>query len=139
MLDAPMNPNGRPNSEVVRPYINALDITQRTRNVWIVDFPEEEAALYEMPFEYVRATVKPVRDQSRNHKERAYWWLHRRPAPDMRCAVAGLQRFVATPRVAKHRLFVWLDHKSIPDSRVYVFAREDDYFFGVLHSRVHEV
>lgn len=38
MVDAPTNPNGRPNSEVVTPYINALDITQRTRNIWIVDF-----------------------------------------------------------------------------------------------------
>jgi type II restriction/modification system DNA methylase subunit YeeA len=28
---------------------------------------------------------------------------------------------------------------TLPDSRLYVFAREDDYFFGVLHSRVHEV
>jgi type II restriction/modification system DNA methylase subunit YeeA len=26
----------------------------------------------------------------------------------------------------------------VPDSRVYVFARDDDYFFGILHSRVHE-
>ena len=104
-----------------------------------MNVPEEEAALYEMPFEYVRDTVKPVRDRSRNLKERTYWWLHRRPAPDMRDAVAGLRRFIATPRVAKHRLFVWLSGKSIPDSHVYVFAREDDYFFGVLHSRVHEV
>ena len=27
----------------------------------------------------------------------------------------------------------------MPDSRLYVFARDDDYFFGVLHSRIHEV
>jgi type II restriction/modification system DNA methylase subunit YeeA len=27
----------------------------------------------------------------------------------------------------------------LPDSQVIVFARDDDYFFGVLHSRVHEV
>ena len=27
----------------------------------------------------------------------------------------------------------------IPDSALVVFARQDDYFFGVLHSRAHEV
>jgi len=83
--------------------------------------------------------VKPERDESRNEKERAVWWLHRRPAPDMRQAVAGLSRLIATPRVAKHRLFVFLHSESLPDSRVAAIAREDDYFFGVLHSRVHEV
>jgi hypothetical protein len=32
----------------------------------------------------------------------------------------------------------WLSHPTLPDHQVIVFAREDDYFFGVLHSRVHE-
>jgi type II restriction/modification system DNA methylase subunit YeeA len=27
----------------------------------------------------------------------------------------------------------------LPDSQLIVFARQDDYFFGVLHSRAHEV
>jgi hypothetical protein len=27
----------------------------------------------------------------------------------------------------------------LPDSQIIVFARQDDYFFGVLHSRAHEV
>ena len=35
--------------------------------MWIIDFgvdtPLEEAAQYEMPFEYVRQHVKPVRDK----------------------------------------------------------------------------
>jgi hypothetical protein len=57
----------------------------------------------------------------------------------MRRAVAELSRFIATPRVAKHRVFVFLDATTLPDSRVAAIAREDDYFFGVLHSRIHEV
>ncbi len=143
MLTAPINPNGRPNTDVVRPYVNALDITRRPRGVWIIDFgpdmPEEAAAMYELPFEYARQVVKPVRDKSRNARQRTYWWVHRRPAPDMRQAVANLSRFIATPRVAKHRLFVFLNADTLPDSRVAAIAREDDYFFGVLQSRVHEV
>ena len=57
----------------------------------------------------------------------------------MRRATASLQRFIATPRVAKHRLFVWLDHRTIADSRIVVISRDDDASFGVLHSKFHEL
>jgi type II restriction/modification system DNA methylase subunit YeeA len=32
-----------------------------------------------------------------------------------------------------------VDSSTLADSRLYVFARQDDYFFGVLHSKCHEV
>jgi type II restriction/modification system DNA methylase subunit YeeA len=41
--------------------------------------------------------------------------------------------------VAKHRVFIWLDIAVIPDHTTHVIARDDNYFFGVVHSRVHEV
>jgi type II restriction/modification system DNA methylase subunit YeeA len=136
------NPNGRPNSDVIRPYYNAFDVVQTWRHIWIVDFgelSEENAALYTAPFEYVKKVVKPVRDENRNEKERKYWWIHRRTAPDMRIAIENLKRFIVTPAVAKHRIFEWLSGTVIPDHAVYAFAREDDYFFGILHSRPHEL
>ena len=34
---------------------------------------------------------------------------------------------------------MWLDHSFLPDSATYIIARDDDYFFGVLHSKLHEV
>jgi hypothetical protein len=36
-------------------------------------------------------------------------------------------------------LFSWLDGSTLADSATIVFARDDDYTFGVLHSRVHEL
>ena len=41
--------------------------------------------------------------------------------------------------MAKHRVFAWFQWPVITDDQTVVFAREDDCFFGVLHSRVHEV
>ena len=42
--------------------------------------------------------------------------------------------------MAKHRVFVWLSHlQRSPDSATAAIAREDDYAFGVLHSRAHEL
>jgi len=40
--------------------------------------------------------------------------------------------------VTKHRLFVWLTPEVLADHQLVVFAADDDYRFGVLHSRVHE-
>ena len=143
MLAAPLNPNGRHNSDVVRPWINGLDITRRPRGMYIIDFgvdmPEEQAALYQMPFEYVREHVMQERETNNREGYRLKWWIHGEPRPDFRAAVAKLNRFVATPRVSKHRLFVWLVPGTIPDSATFAIARADDYFFGVLHSRAHEV
>ena len=67
------------------------------------------------------------------------WWQHGETVPGLRAAIAPLQRFIVTPRVARHRLFVWVPTETLPDSRLYAFARDDDYFFGVLHSKVHEL
>ena len=53
-LAEPLNANGRPNSDVLTPWVNGLDLTRRGRDMWIVDFgwtmSEREAALYEAPF-----------------------------------------------------------------------------------------
>ena len=143
MLAAPLNPNGRPNSDVVRPWINALDITRRPRHMSIIDFgvdlPEAEAALYEMPFEYVKQHVKLERDKNKRESYRNKWWIHVEPRPALRQATANLERFIITPAVSKHRLFVWQEHPTLADHAFLVFARSDDYFFGVLHSRAHQI
>ena len=143
MLKATGNPNGLPNSDVVRRWVNALDITGRPRDMWIIDFDinmsEYDASKYEMPFEYVRRHVKPFRDAVRNPLERRRWWIHGRTAPDFRHAVAHLGRYIGTPRVAKHRLFVFLPTEILPDGAVVAIARDDYYSLGVLHSRIHEL
>ncbi len=143
MLTAPPNPNGRSNSDVVRPWVNALDITRRPRNMFIVDFgtdmTEAEAALYELPFEYVKHHVRPLRETNNRAIYAQNWWLHGEARGDLRRALTPHKRYILTSRVSKHRLFMWLLSATIPDSATFAFAREDDYFFGVLHSSIHEL
>jgi type II restriction/modification system DNA methylase subunit YeeA len=142
MLASP-NPDGRSNSDIIRPWVNGLDITRRPRGMWITDFgvgmPEAEAALYEAPFEHVRRVVRSERIKNKRAAYAERWWLHAEPRSGMRAAFAGLRRFIATPNLTKHRLFVWLDIGVLPDHQLIAFARDDDYTFGVLHSRVHEL
>ena len=137
------NPHGRPNGDVLRPWANGMDITRRPSDTWIIDFGSElseaEAALYEAPFAYVLAYVKPERERNRRALRARYWWRHGEVMPGMRKALARVPRYIATPRVAKHRLFVWLYSAVLPDSRLYVIARDDDATFGILHSRIREV
>ena len=137
------NPDGRKNADVVHPWVNGRDLTQSPRGMWIIDFgvnmEEQEAALYEAPFGYIERAVMPVRIENRRASYATRWWLHAEPRPAMRKALAPLSRYLATPYVAKHRVFVWLPTETLPDHEIIVFAREDDFFFGVLQSRIHEL
>jgi type II restriction/modification system DNA methylase subunit YeeA len=141
-LLASPNPDGRNNADVVRPWVNGLDITRRPREMWIIDFgidmAETEAALYEAPFEYVRGHVRPERVGNKRAAYAERWWLHVEARSGMRKALAGLPRYLATPNLTKHRIFAWLDSAVLPDHQIIAIARDDDYAFGVLHSRVHE-
>ena len=141
MLNTP-NPHGKGNEDVVRPWVNGRDITDRSRGMWIVDFGDmsmDQAVLYEAPFEYVNTHVRPTRVNSRRALYANNWWWHMEPRPGMRRALNRLTRYIATPRVTKHRLFAWMGRETLPDSAIIAVARDDDYTFGVLHSRFHEL
>jgi type II restriction/modification system DNA methylase subunit YeeA len=138
-----VNPNGRPNSDVLRPFRNGSDLVRVNSNRWIIDFgvgtPMSDAALYEGPFEYLVQHVKPEREKNNDKWRAKNWWLLGRTLPDFRKAVSNLHHYIATPRVAKHRIFVWLDTVILPDSKVIAIALSADISFGVLQSRIHEV
>jgi hypothetical protein len=100
--------------------------------------PEDQAAQYELPFEYVKHHVLPVR-LTRRDDYQGRWWQYARPRAELREALQGKSRKLVTPAVAKHRVFVWYEMEYLCNQGTLVFARQDDYFFGVLHSRAHEV
>lgn len=139
----PANPNGKKNSDVLFPWTNGQDITKRPSGKWVVDFGTkasiEDAANYEKPFAYVEQVIKQKRVGRREERASEKWWLHQRSRPAMRGALKNLSRFICTPRVSKHRVFVWLDKSVLPDSATVAIARDDDTSFGILHSRFHEL
>ena len=142
-LSLPANPNGRANADVLEPWMNGMDLTRRPAGKWIVDFgwtmSEGDAALYEEPFQWVKEHVYPMRQKNRRQAYREYWWRHAEPRQGMWRAVGSLPRYIATPRVAKYRLFLWLDARVCPDSAMIAIARDDDTTYGILHSRFHEI
>jgi type II restriction/modification system DNA methylase subunit YeeA len=137
------NPHGKSNSDVLRPRMTARDILQRANVGWIIDFgcdaEPTEASMYEVSWEYIEQHVKPERLENRRKRLATHWWIHGECRPGLRRALKGLSRFIVTPEVSKHRIFVWLDAVYLADHQTRAFTRDDDYFFGVLHSRIHEV
>ncbi|MEI8570809.1 class I SAM-dependent DNA methyltransferase [Methylomonas sp. LW13] len=137
------NPNGKSNIEVIRPSWNGLDVTRRNRDTWIIDFGyellEADAALFETPFEYAKTNIYPERQRNNREAYRLLWWRHGEPRPGLRKLLAPLNRFIVTPEVSKHRVFVWVPSKVLPDKNLQVITRSDDTTFGILHSRFHEL
>ena len=133
-----------PNSDVLRLWTNGKQLVQkRTERIWIIDFyaidEKSSAAKYTMPFDNLERNVKPVRAKNNEVRQRNFWWLFRRSGEEMRKATAPLNRYLTTTATSKHRIFVWIPKIVLPDHQLSIFAREDDYFFGVVHSRLHEV
>jgi hypothetical protein len=139
-LAEPANANGRSNSDVLMPWVNASDMTGRARDMWIIDFgngrPQQDAAYYASPFAYASTIVKPKKEKSTKYGAR--WWLLSEWCPGMRRAIMPLHRYIATPTGTSHRVFVWLDSRVQPDHQLVAIARDDDTCFGILHSRFHE-
>lgn len=136
------NPNGKSNAEVIKPYMNGMDVVRRSRGAWLIDFnemPLAEASEFIAPFTHVLEHVKPDRDKNNRDSYRERWWLHHELRPAMRKALQGLERYIITPTVAKHRIWSFVNASVLPDKQLVVVARDDGFTFGVLQSRVHEV
>ena len=135
------NPHGRPNSDVLMPWANGRDVVQRPSGYWVIDFGvkmrEDEASLYEGPFKVVKERVEPERRRVNRKRYRELWWLHAEPCGEMRRRIEPLERYIATTVVAKHRVFVWMPSIVLPDHALFVVTRDDDYTFGILHSKPH--
>src|SRR5690606_38199302 len=120
------NPSGRPNSDVLVPWCNGLDLARRNRDMFIVDFgtdtPMEVAASYAAPWARLEQDVKPQRAKTRREAYRERWWLHVEARQGMRRALVPLGRFLATLTVSKHRLFDWFEAPTLPDHQLIVFA-----------------
>ncbi len=137
------NPSGKSNLDVLRPWVNGSDIAKRNRGIWIIDFGPDmempEASQYEAPFEFVHEHIYPIRKDNRRESYAAKWWRHVEPRPKLVGASQGLSRLLVTVLTAKHRLFRWIEPKVQPDHKLVAFVRDSDYWFGVLHSSVHEL
>ncbi len=152
-FEAAQNPSGRPNADVIR-HLTGFESGRRTEHIQ-VDFPshftEQEAALYVKPFAHLRpgkssveASLPATRDQpspgqarSRNSNlvRQHPWWLNPHAQPDLRTALARLDRYLATPLAAESPSWDWIDSATLPDDTLLAVTCDDDFTHGLLQSR----
>src|SRR4030095_6802273 len=103
------NPHGRPNSDLLRPWLNGSAIVKRLPVAWIIDtgtdLTLEAFALYELPHAHVLTHVKPQRSANKREHRRMNWCVHAETCRGMRAGLNGHVRFLSTPRVSKFRVF----------------------------------
>jgi len=125
----------------IRGYRNGRDLTDKPRGVRVIDLfgltVEEVQTCWPTLYQHVLIHVKPERDQNNRDSYRKNWWIHGEPRKDLRPAIAGMFRYIATVETSKHRLFTFLDREILPDNKLIAIGIEDGFALGVLSSSIH--
>lgn len=84
----------------IRPYRNGRDLTARARGVMVIDlFGLAEAEVrqrFPEVYQHLLVAVKPERDANNRATYRDNWWLFGEPRRELRPALDGLARYIAT-------------------------------------------
>jgi hypothetical protein len=125
----------------IRHYRNGRDLMATPRGLMVIDLfglnPEEVRRCYPEIYQHLLVTVKPERDANRDQDIKSRWWLFGRTRDEIRPALEGRPRYIATVETAKHRVFQFLDASILPDNKLVCIALDDAFFHGVLSSRIH--
>jgi hypothetical protein len=131
------------NQDVLKPFSMGANLAKNTHGLpdrWIIDFNDmslEDASDYTLPFEHVKATVKPERDTNRRNVTRINWWKYGEKRPAMRKSIAPLSCYFTVPRVSKWAFFIPAPLNWLPGDKSVVVASDDFYVLGLLLSKVH--
>ncbi|HJO66335.1 MAG TPA: class I SAM-dependent DNA methyltransferase, partial [Sphingomonas sanguinis] len=122
----------------IRPYCHGRDLTARTRGAMVIDLlglsEAEVRQRFPEVYGHLLRTVKPERDGNARASYRNQWWLFGEPRRELRPALEGLSRYIATVETAKHRLFQFLEADTLPDNMLVCVASEEALHLGVLSS-----
>jgi len=140
----------------IRPYLNGRDLVQKTRGSMVIDLLglDEDFVMSSFPevYQHLRSEVytkkwNPKADKGKGAWEgrevnrrasyKKFWWLHGEPRKDMRPAMAGLKRYIATVETTKHRLFQMVVAEYLPDNMVVAISSDSAFHLGVLSSEAH--
>ncbi|WP_454598200.1 class I SAM-dependent DNA methyltransferase [Qipengyuania sp. SM2507] len=126
----------------IRPYRNGRDLLQTSRGVMVIDLfgLDEKDVRQRFPelYEHLLREVKPERDRNRRETYKKNWWIFGEPRRDLRPALDGLPRYIATVETAKHRVFQFLPNEIIPDNMLIAIGSDDAHHLGVLQSAQHK-
>lgn len=139
----------------IRLYRNGRDLLQNPRGVMVIDLLglDEKQVRNRFPevYQHILENVYKKRwnpdankgkgewegrEINRRESYKKYWWIHGEPRKEMRPALYGLPRYIATVETAKHRIFQFLNASILPDNAVWAIAVDDGFSLGVLSSQI---
>ena len=127
----------------IRPYKNGRDVLGVSRGAMVIDlFGLTEADVrrrYPEVYQHLMITVKPDRDTNNRSTYRENWWIFGEPRPELRSALRGIERYVATPVTSKHRIFAFFPIGIIPDDALMTIAVDEAWIEGTLMGHVASV
>ncbi|MEH6654554.1 MAG: DNA methyltransferase [Loktanella salsilacus] len=127
--------------QFVGPYVKGREFNQVRGDNWVLDFhgigEDELQSRFPEAFQHLRDNVWPERSVKNDKMFREKWWLFGRVRSEIRPALNGLKRFIATTETSKHRMFQFLDEGTRPDHMLIAFALDDAKDISVLSSRMH--
>ncbi|PZR34238.1 MAG: class I SAM-dependent DNA methyltransferase [Caulobacter segnis] len=132
----------------IRLYRNGRDLTARPRGVMVIDLfgLSSDAVRRDYPevYQHLLEAVKSEREaqaaRSPTKDAIAYrdlWWVFGKPRSDLRHALEGLDRYIATVETTKHRIFQFLPIDITADNMLIVTASSDAWHLAVLSSVIH--
>ena len=129
------------NQEVLKPMLDGSTLVNPNAQLeWVIDFNNmaiEQAMKYKEPFERVKETVKPIRDNNKRKARRVNWWKFGEKRPGMRNALTGLDCYFCLPKVAKYTCFQAVDISILPCEANMAVASSDFFILGILNSKIH--
>lgn len=132
---------GLSTDSIIKQYRNGRDLTDRPRGVKVIDLfgltANDAQRNFPAVYQWVLERVKPERDQNNRASYRNNWWFFGEPRKELRRALQGLPRYIATTETSKHRMFQFLDASICPDNKLVCIALSDAFHLGVLSSRAH--
>ena len=140
----------------IRPYLNGRDLLQNSRGKMVIDLlglnEKEVRTRFPEVYQHVHDAVYAKkwnpkidngkgawegREVNRRESYKTYWWIHGEPRKDLRPALEGLRRYIATVETSKHRIFQFLDAAILPDNMIIVTCSDETFHLGVVSSSIH--
>ena len=111
----------------------------RSSGVVPEDYPDPVAADWPDLLALVDRLVKPERATNKRDVYRQQWWLFGEKRPALRRAIEKADRIIGIAQTSPHTSFAWIASGPVFGHTMIVIAVQDDAWFSVLQSRIHEI
>lgn len=127
--------------KVTPSLIGGSELLHGSQGWFVIDFAHlsEAEARRRFPslYQHLLVNVLPERKTNRRQAFVARWWIFGEPRKAFRPALNTIERYIATTRTAKHRVFQFVSSAVLPNHEVVAIASNDASILGVLSSRIH--